>query len=76
MTFDNGYSPFIFILMKKCMPLIVMLVLYHAGICIITLYIIRNKAEKNSYVSAVAGGQKKSHPGGRDCFFFGKSPHR
>ena len=27
--------------------------------------------EKNSYVSAVAGGQKKSHPGGRDCFFFG-----
>ena len=34
------------------------------------------KAEKkNSYVSAVAGGQKKSHPGGRDCFFLGFFPH-
>ena len=29
------------------------------------------RPKKNSYVSAVAGGQKKSHPGGRDCFFFG-----
>ena len=25
---------------------------------------------KNSYVSAVAGGQQKSHPAGPDCFFF------
>ena len=28
------------------------------------------RPKKNSYVSAVAGGQKKSHPGGRDCFFW------
>ena len=34
-----------------------------------------DKAEKKySYVSAVAGGQKKSHPGGRDCFFLGNHP--
>ena len=39
-------------------------------------YFCAEAEKKYSYVSAVAGGQKKSHPGGRDCFFFGKSPHR